>query len=87
MAEGLRDIRDLQDDKEAYHAELERRWSGLLSYRYIGRYHGGMNDGDVDNTVPVRHDLRNESGGLMAAPLAISSPEGCQTDPVACPIP
>ena len=87
MAEGLRDIRELQDDKEAYHAELDRRWAGLLSYRYIGRYHGGMNGGDADPTVPIRHDLRNEAGGLMAAPIAISSPEGCQTDLVVVPNP
>jgi hypothetical protein len=46
-----------------------------------------MNAGAEDNTVPIRHDLRNEAGGIMAAPLAISSPEGCQTDLVAVPNP
>lgn len=83
----LRDIRELQSDKDAYHAELERRWHGLLSYRYIGRYHGGMNEGPTDDRVPIRHDLRNEAGGIMAAPLAICAPEGCQTDLVAVPNP
>jgi hypothetical protein len=29
----LRDIRDLKDDPEEYQRELERRWTGLLSYR------------------------------------------------------
>jgi len=33
----LRDIRDLTSDPEAYAAELQQRWGGLLSYRYIGR--------------------------------------------------
>ena len=73
----LRDIRELRQDKDAYAAELERRWTGLLSYRYIGRRHGSMDAGaDGDNVVPVRHDFRNSTGGLMVAPLAIASPEG-----------
>jgi hypothetical protein len=72
----LIDIRELRDDPEAYAAELERRWGGLLSYRYIGRNHASMNVGPVDNTVSIRHDLRNAAGGLLMAPLSICSPEG-----------
>ena len=73
----LKDIRELKDDKEAYAAELERRWTGLLSYRYIGRRYDSMDLGaEGDNTVALRHDFRNSTGGLMVAPLAISSPEG-----------
>lgn len=83
----MRDIRELKDDPEAYRAELQRRWSGLLSYRYIGRNHSSMNLGPEDNTVRIRHDMRNEAGGLMVAPLAISSPEGGQADLVAVPNP
>jgi len=83
----MRDIRELAGDPEAYQEELERRWSGLLSYRYIGRHHSSMNLGPVDNTVQIRHDMRNEAGGLMVAPLAIASPEGCQADLVAVPNP
>jgi len=87
VSEGPRDIRELADDPEAYRAELERRWSGLLSYRYIGRNHSSMNLGPEDNTVRIRRDMRNDAGGLMVAPLAISSPEGGQTDLVAVPNP
>jgi len=87
MTKGMRDIRELTADPEAYRAELERRWSGLLSYRYIGRNHSAMNLGPEDNTVRIRRDMRNEAGGLMAAPLAIASPEGCQADLVAVPNP
>ena len=76
MDSGLRDIRELKNDPEAYAAELERRWTGLLSYRYIGRNHGSMNTGPVDNTVTLRRDMRNTTGGLLVAPLAISAPEG-----------
>lgn len=72
----LIDIRELRDDPEAYAAELERRWGALLSYRYIGRNHGSMNLGPVDNSVRVRHDMRNRAGGLMIAPLSICAPEG-----------
>ncbi len=72
----LRDIRELKDDPKAYAEELERRWTGLLSYRYIGRSHGSMNTGPIDNTVTLRRDMRNASGGLLVAPIAIASPEG-----------
>jgi hypothetical protein len=82
-----RDIRELAGDADAYRDELFRRWTGLLSYRYIGRRHSSMDLGDVDDTVVIRRDMRNEAGGIMVAPLAIASPEGCQTDMVAVPNP
>ncbi|HVQ50369.1 MAG TPA: hypothetical protein VMS92_10025 [Mycobacterium sp.] len=87
MNDQLRDIRELIGDADAYRDELHRRWTGLLSYRYIGRNHGSMNIGEADDTVTIRRDMRNEAGGIMVAPLAISSPEGCQTDMVAVPNP
>jgi hypothetical protein len=83
----LRDIREFLGDADAYRDELHRRWTGLLSYRYIGRNHSSMNVGDTDDTVVIRRDMRNEAGGIMVAPLAIASPEGCQTDMVAVPNP
>ncbi len=83
----MRDIRELAGDPEAYRAELQRRWSGLLSYRYIGRHHSSMNLGPEDDTVRIRRDMRNAAGGIMVAPLAISSPEGGQPDLVAVPNP
>ena len=78
MSTAMKDIRDLREEQGgAYAAELERRWTGLLSYRYIGRRYGSMDVGaEGDNTVNVRHDFRNAMGGLMVAPIAISSPEG-----------
>jgi hypothetical protein len=72
----VRDIRDLRQDPAAYAAELQRRWGGLLSYRYIGRKYSSMDLGEEDNTVILRRDMRNASGGLLVAPLSISSPEG-----------
>src|ERR1700712_2479170 len=87
MSDQLRDILELMHASEAYRDELYRRWTGLLSYRYIGRKHSSMDIGEVDNTVTIRRDMRNDAGGIMVAPLAISSPEGCQTDMVAVPNP
>jgi hypothetical protein len=71
----LRDIRDLTEQEE-YAEELRRRWGGLLSYRYIGRNHSSMNTGVVDDTVTMRHDLRNATGGMLLAVIGIASPEG-----------
>lgn len=72
----LRDIRELAGQQEAYAAELRRRWGGLLSYRYIGRTYASMDLGPADNTVTIRHDMRNPTGGLLLAVLGIASPEG-----------
>src|SRR6201991_308417 len=87
VSEQLRDIREFSGDAAAYRDELYRRWTGLLSYRYIGRNHSSMKVGAADDTVVIRHDMRNEAGGIMVAPLAIASPEGCQTDLIAVPNP
>jgi hypothetical protein len=72
----IRDIRELSHDKAAYAAELQRRWGGLLSYRYVGRNHGSMNTGPTDDTVTLRHDLRDRTGGVLLSVLAIAAPEG-----------
>jgi hypothetical protein len=83
----LRDIRDLTEQEE-YAEELRRRWGGLLSYRYIGRNHSSMNTGVVDDTVTMRHDLRNATGGMLLAVIGIASPEGGgMTDMEAVPNP
>jgi hypothetical protein len=81
----VRDIREVRD--EDYWEELRRRWGALLSYRYIGRQFSGMNNVS-DDTVTLRHDMRNAAGGIMAAPLAISCPgAGGKSDLEAVPNP
>jgi acyl-coenzyme A thioesterase PaaI-like protein len=72
----VRDIRDLTSDPVAYAAELQRRWGGLLSYRYIGRHHASMTVGPEDDTVNVRHDMRDVTGGILLSVFGIASPEG-----------
>jgi acyl-coenzyme A thioesterase PaaI-like protein len=84
----VRDIRDLTDEREAYADELRRRWGGLLSYRYIGRKYASMDPRDVDDTVTLRHDMRNPTGGLLLSVLGISAPEsGHMSDLEAVPNP
>ena len=84
----MRDIRELTADQESYAAELQRRWGGLLSYRFLGRHFANMDHGDSDDIVTLRHDLRNASGGLLVAALGISSPEaGGMSDLDAVPNP
>jgi len=72
----LRDIRELRHEQEAYADELRRRWGGLLSYRYIGRRYASMDVGPIDDTVVLRRDMRDATGGVLLAVLGIASPEG-----------
>ena len=82
----LKDIRTTSG--EEHWEELRRRWTSLLSYRYLGRSHTNLNSGPADPTMKLRHDMRNASGGIMAAPLCIASPEGGGiSDEVAVPNP
>jgi hypothetical protein len=64
----LRDIRETSEQE--YWVELRRRWTSLLSYRYLGRNHSSLNSGPVDNTMRLRSDMRNPAGGIVAAPWA-----------------
>jgi hypothetical protein len=61
------DIRNVSADE--YWKVLRNRWGALASYRYIGRHHSRGNE------VPLRHDMRNPVGGIMAAPLCIAAPQ------------
>lgn len=60
----LRDIRELTGEQAAYAAELRRRWGGLLSDRSIGRTSASMDVGPADDTVALRRDLRDATGGV-----------------------
>src|SRR6201999_3349648 len=74
-------------DADAYRDELYKRWTGLLSCRYIGRNHSSMNVGDTDDTVIIRRDMRNEAGGVKGGALDIAPAGGCQAAMVAVPNP
>jgi hypothetical protein len=74
----VRDIREV--DTPEYWEELRQRWGALLSYRYIGRQFSSMNNNATDNTVRIRQDMRNASGGILVAALSISCPGGGSED-------
>jgi len=46
-----------------------------MSYRYIGRQFSSMNKTD-DDTVTLRHDMRNAAGGILSQIFSISAPGG-----------
>jgi hypothetical protein len=66
------DIRDAPVDE--YWNRFQQRWTGLLSYRYLGKSNATLDRGGGE-TMRLRHDMRNPVGGIMAAPLCIASPE------------
>jgi hypothetical protein len=80
------DIRQFSD--EEYWEELRRRWGGLLSYRYLGRRFASMNANVTDESMVLRHDMRNPAGGIRAAVLGIACPSaGGPSDLQAVPNP
>jgi hypothetical protein len=73
----LDDIHDAPVD--GYWDRFQERWTGLLSYRYMGAS-SVVVDRDGGATMRLRHDMRNPSGGIMA-----SRPFGPSHRPVAVP--
>jgi hypothetical protein len=67
------DIRDTSADE--YWAEFENKWTALLTYRYLGKVSSVLDNAPEGTTMPLRHDMRNAVGGIMAAPLCIAAPE------------
>lgn len=80
------DIR--QVDPSRYWEAFEEKWTSLLTYRYLGRRHASLDNGASGDFMTVRHDMRNDTGGIMAAPLCVASPEcGGFNDDVVVPNP
>lgn len=80
------DIRDV--DPSRYWEAFEEKWTSLLTYRYLGRRHASLDTGVSGHSMSIRHDMRNSSGGIMAAPLCVASPEcGGFNDDVVVPNP
>lgn len=70
----LVDIRTVPADE--YWKVFERKWTSLLSYRYLGRVNSGLDrQQEGVNQMTLRHDMRNPLGGIMMAPLCIFCPE------------
>ena len=85
----VRDIRHAGSAREHWEA-FEERWTGLLSYRYLNKTTPALDTGFADGeleSMPLRHDMRNSHGGIMAAPLAIGCPEPSWDDDEVVPAP
>jgi len=68
----VRDIRE--GPPEEYWDRLREMMGpdGLMTYWYLGR---AFNQHEDPDTMRLRRDMRNRSGGILAAPLAIAAPE------------
>jgi hypothetical protein len=74
MSERPVDIRELTEADD-YWQSFEHKWTALLTYRYLGKQTPGLDTGVDAVVMPLRHDMRNASGGIMVSPLCIASPE------------
>ena len=79
------DIR--QVTPEEHWAHFEKAWTALLSYRYLGKGTPFLDVGVVGEFMALRHDMRNSTGGIMAAPLCIAAPEPWWRDDECVPAP
>jgi acyl-coenzyme A thioesterase PaaI-like protein len=79
------DIRNAQADE--HWSQFEKAWTALLSYRYLGKLTPVLDVGVERETMPLRHDMRNSTGGIMAAPLCIAAPEPYWRDDECIPAP
>lgn len=67
------DIRATGDT--AYWSQFTDTWTTLLTYRYLGRVNPVLDRGVAAVTMPLRHDMRDSRGMVLAAPLAIAAAE------------
>ncbi|HEX5586272.1 MAG TPA: hypothetical protein VFZ17_03110 [Acidimicrobiia bacterium] len=79
------DIRNVAP--EEHWEQFEKAWTALLTYRYLGKLTPGLDAGVELETMPLRHDMRNSTGGIMAAPLCIACPEPYWNDDECVPAP
>ncbi|EUA23890.1 hypothetical protein I553_5018 [Mycobacterium xenopi 4042] len=83
--EAYRDIRTVPP--EQHWKQFEKSWRALKIYTYLGKTTPFLDAGVEKETMPLRHDMRNPSGGIMAAPLTILSPEPYWRDDECVPAP
>ncbi len=83
--ESLGDIRTLTP--EEHWAHFERAWKALKSYTYLGKTTPVMDKGVERETMPLRSDMRNSTGGITAGPLCILAPEPDWLDDECVPAP
>jgi acyl-coenzyme A thioesterase PaaI-like protein len=62
-------------DAEQAMREFEQSYRALLSYRYFGKGNTHIDKGVERELMPLRRDMRNSTGGIMASPLCIAAIE------------
>ena len=72
---------------EEHWAQFEKAWTTLLTYRYLGKRTAVLDAGVDLDSMPLRSDMRNSTGGIMAAPLCVASPEPEWRDDECVPAP
>ncbi|MBA3055027.1 MAG: hypothetical protein FP826_08855 [Sphingomonadales bacterium] len=83
--EAYGDIRTLTP--EEHWAHFNKSWVALKSYTYLGKTTPFLDKGVTEEGMPLRHDMRNSGGGIMAAPLCVLSPEPYWRDDECVPAP
>lgn len=83
--ESYGDIRTLTPEEHWRH--FETSWIALQSYTYLGKGTPFLDVGVDREVMPLRHDMRNSTGGVMAAPLCIAAPEPWWRDDECVPAP
>ena len=80
-------VRYLRMSGPQHWEQFAHSWTGLLSYRYLGKRTPVIDAGVERETMPLRHDMRNRTGGILAAPLTIAAPEPYWRDDQVVPAP
>jgi hypothetical protein len=83
--EAYGDIREMTPDQHWKH--FEESWRALKSYTYLGKPTPVLDIGAEKEEMPLRHDMRNSTGGITAAPLCVLSPEAYWRDDECVPAP
>jgi hypothetical protein len=83
--ESYGDIRTMSPQEHWQH--FAKSWVALQSYTYLGKGTPYLDRGVDREIMPLRHDMRNSTGGIMAAPLCIASPEPWWRDDECVPAP
>jgi acyl-coenzyme A thioesterase PaaI-like protein len=79
------DIRTVSPEEHWRH--FEKTWQALKTYTYLGKTSPFLDAGVTKEQMPLRHDMRNSTGGITAGPLCVLAPEPWWRDDECVPAP
>lgn len=79
------DIRSTTPEEHWHH--FAKTWRALETYTYLGKTTPYLDAGVTTEAMPLRHDMRNSTGGITAAPLCVLAPEPYWRDDECVPAP